>query len=345
MGAATISIAMTTYNGARFLGDQLATFVAQTRQPDELVVCDDQSSDQTIDILNDFAKSAPFAVRVQQNPARLGYVRNFRRAASLCTGDLIAFSDQDDWWHVEKLARLEPLFADPGVQMAYHNARIVDEQRVGNDLLWRREVEEGHLNVDPLPPWHHSYGMAQIFRASLRRFDHLWDRAKNDVTDPVDIMSHDQWYIFLALVCGKVRFLDEPLTDYRQHGGNSVGATPGGRGLGSRLLQRLEHYGRQDERRAEAARARADVLRAMAEEDAAVRARASGVARDYEQFAEKLDRRFRSYARGSLPARMVQFIDAVRRGDYSGWPWGFDKRSIVRDLWSGVMLGRAAEPK
>lgn len=345
MGEPTVSIAMTTYNGASFLSEQLETFAQQTRLPCELVVCDDQSSDKTVEILENFAKSAQFPVHIHRNPERLGYARNFRRAAGFCSGELIAFSDQDDWWHPDKLARMIRAFDDPEVLLAYHNARIVDEHRAGTSLLNDSGVEEAHLRVEPLSPWHHSYGMAQVFRASLRRFDHLWDLAKNDVTDPVDIMSHDQWYMFLALACGEVRFVDEALTDYRQHGGNSVGANPGGRGLGSRLLQRLEHYGRQDQRRAESATARAEVLRGMSAEDATIKERLLGAAKAYERLADKLERRYRSYAGGGVAARLLQISDAVRRGDYREWPWGFDRLSIIRDLWSGVLLGRVAEPK
>lgn len=341
MGEPTVSIAMATYKGARFLAEQLATLAAQTRLPDELVICDDQSPDETIEILSDFAKSAPFPVHIHRNPERLGYIRNFRRAAGLCTGDLIAFCDQDDWWHADKLERMVVVFADPAVMCAYHNARLVDNQREGTALLLDSQAEQDRLAVKPFYPWLHSYGMAEIFRASLCRFDHLWNGSRSHVHDPVDIMSHDHWYMFLALAYGEVRFVDAALVDYRQHGGNAVGANPGGVGG---FFARLEHYGRQDQRQAEAARARADVMRGVAAEDEAVRARALDMAGRYDRFADKLERRYRAYARGSMPARLVQLGDSVRRGDYRDWPWGFDRRGIVRDLWSGVLLGRVKEP-
>ncbi len=95
-GRLRISIAMCTYNGARFLPEQLASFAAQERLPDELVVCDDGSTDATMEILQDFAATALFEVRVERNPQNLGFVRNFEKTLSLCTGDIVFLSDQDD---------------------------------------------------------------------------------------------------------------------------------------------------------------------------------------------------------------------------------------------------------
>src|SRR5882762_9087557 len=98
-----ISIAMCTYNGARYLREQLDSIAAQTRPPSELIVCDDNSLDETREIVAGFAASAPFPVRLGVNEQNLGSIRNFERAIKLCEGDLIALSDQDDVWLPEKL--------------------------------------------------------------------------------------------------------------------------------------------------------------------------------------------------------------------------------------------------
>ena len=98
----TISIAMTTYNGEKYLQEQLDSFLGQNRLPDELVVCDDGSQDRTMAILESFSSRAPFPVRIYRNSAKLGYSKNFEKAGSLCTGDIIAFSDEDDVWDAQK---------------------------------------------------------------------------------------------------------------------------------------------------------------------------------------------------------------------------------------------------
>lgn len=101
----SISVAMCTYNGSAFLQEQLDSIAAQTRLPDELVICDDGSSDSTVDIVERFAHGVSFRVQLFRNPQNLGSTRNFEQAMRLCTGDLIALSDQDDVWMPEKLAR------------------------------------------------------------------------------------------------------------------------------------------------------------------------------------------------------------------------------------------------
>jgi len=91
-----ISIALCTYNGEAYLSDQLASIVKQTQQPDELIACDDGSTDNTLQILDQFSGEAPFPVRVYLNQQRLGPTKNFEKAISLCSGDFIFLSDQDD---------------------------------------------------------------------------------------------------------------------------------------------------------------------------------------------------------------------------------------------------------
>ena len=126
-----ISVAMCTYNGAHFLAPQLESFVVQSRLPDELVVCDDGSSDDTVAILQAFARRAPFRVRIEVNDVTLRSTKNFEKAIGLCTGDLIATSDQDDVWLPEKLALCEAAFArDPHIGLVFSDAEIVEEHEL-----------------------------------------------------------------------------------------------------------------------------------------------------------------------------------------------------------------------
>src|SRR5713101_1538304 len=101
-----LSVAMCTYYGARFLQEQLESIAAQTRLPDELVVCDDRSADGSVEIVRNFAKSAPFPVQLEINETNLGAIKNFEKAIGLCEGETIALADQDDIWKPQKLSRL-----------------------------------------------------------------------------------------------------------------------------------------------------------------------------------------------------------------------------------------------
>ena len=123
----SISIAMCAYNAARFLREQLDSFTAQTRPPDELVVCDDASNDGTAEILSAFARTAPFDVRVTIQPRNIGRIANFNETISRCRKDIIFLSDADDVWHADKLAVMSrALAAAPSATGVFCDAEIVD---------------------------------------------------------------------------------------------------------------------------------------------------------------------------------------------------------------------------
>ncbi|BCA80095.1 glycosyltransferase family 2 protein [Desulfuromonas sp. AOP6] len=101
-----ISIAMATYNGAQYIQEQLQSFVDQTRQPDEVIITDDCSTDETETIVREFAKTSPFTVEFHRNEQNLGYCGNFNTALMKTTGDLVFLSDQDDVWFPEKIEHM-----------------------------------------------------------------------------------------------------------------------------------------------------------------------------------------------------------------------------------------------
>jgi glycosyltransferase involved in cell wall biosynthesis len=107
MSTTRYSVALCTYNGARFLDQQLASIAAQTRPPDELVVSDDASTDNTVELVEAFRRRATFPVRLFVQPFNLGSAKNFEHALGQCTGELIALSDQDDIWFPHRLQASE----------------------------------------------------------------------------------------------------------------------------------------------------------------------------------------------------------------------------------------------
>jgi glycosyltransferase involved in cell wall biosynthesis len=124
-----ISIAMTTYNSERFIAEQLESFVRQERLPDELVVSDDASTDRTVEIVRRFAARAPFPVRLSINDCNLGITRNFERAITECTGDIIFSSDSDDYWYPQKIRLMEKALDEtPQAGLAVCNADLVNER-------------------------------------------------------------------------------------------------------------------------------------------------------------------------------------------------------------------------
>lgn len=219
---ADVSIAMATYNGERFLQEQLDSLANQVHLPYELVVCDDGSTDGTVAILNNFACKAPFSVRVYQNERRLGYPDNFFKAASLCEGDLIAFSDQDDVWMPEKLRLQSSIFANPNILLAAHSWIVTDEKLKPIYLKrWKSSIRKF------VSPWFIINGFSLMCRRSfVEEFQWAWSQRPADalkISGSRIGMAHDLWLCVLAQCVGEVALLEEPLVLYRTHASNITG--------------------------------------------------------------------------------------------------------------------------
>lgn len=220
----TVSVAMCTYNGEKYLRGQLESLLNQERQPDELIVCDDGSRDRTLQLLDEFSSVAPFRVVVLVNERSLGVVRNFERAVSQCTSDAIFLCDQDDVWYPKKLRVMTAeLENDPGVALVVSNNRLVDAdgtpcgaalnwEACGFDSSWQSKVQQG--DAFRVLSFHSPLsGHAMAFRRSLARYLCPF---------PADF-HHDRWIALVASALGRVVLIPEALNDYRQHHDNLVG--------------------------------------------------------------------------------------------------------------------------
>ncbi len=224
MSHARVSVAMATCDGERFVLEQLESIAAQSSLPDELIICDDASQDDTFARLEAFASRAPFEVRATRNPDRLGTTANFERAISACTGDIIFLADQDDVWLPEKIATLAPrLIENPGTGAVFSDGEVVDAD--GDPLgysLWRslgftareqRAVRVGRA-VDVFLRHVVAAGTTMAFRSSLR-----------DLALPFPALRscHDAFVAFIAAATSRVEIVPERLIRYRLHGGNQIG--------------------------------------------------------------------------------------------------------------------------
>lgn len=203
-----ISVAMATYNGALYLREQLDSFVKQTRRPDELVVTDDNSSDNTLGILETFQATAPFEVKVYRDSARLGYTKNFERALSLCSGDVIFMSDQDDVWFPNKVERVFSCISSEPRMMAIVNDEVLADEKLvpQNEGVLRRLMSRGA-------------GFSGFFPGCCTAIRREW----RDVTLPVpaDRFTYDRWINTLAELLGVRMVLLEPLQYSRRHASNT----------------------------------------------------------------------------------------------------------------------------
>lgn len=137
---------MATYNGAKYLQQQLDSFVGQTRLPDELIVSDDCSTDQTVEIIQRFAKVAPFDVILNRNEENFGYAGNFNRALMNTTGDLVFLSDQDDVWFPEKIQRVAQVAEKSNALVIMNDAGLTDASLNDTGLTKLGQIRSGGLS-------------------------------------------------------------------------------------------------------------------------------------------------------------------------------------------------------
>jgi len=224
MTAPRISIAMTTYNAGPWLAEQLSSIAAQNRLPDELVVCDDGSSDGTVAALERFRDDAPFEVRLECNPENLTTTPNFEKAVSLCRGEFVFLADHDDIWHADKIERMvDELESHPNVGAVFSNGRVVNEalEPLGYNLwdsLWfhpseRALVREGRA-AEVFVKHVVAAGTTLAFRSRY-----------SDVYLPFPDLHdcHDAWLSFSIAGVADIRIVEENLIDYRLHGANQFG--------------------------------------------------------------------------------------------------------------------------
>lgn len=231
-GRPTVSVALCTRNGAPYLREQLLSILNQSWEPEEVVLSDDASSDDSLAVADrafaewrsDHADSS-LTLRIIRNPAPLGVAANFEQALSVCSDELCALSDQDDVWHPRRLEIMAAEFVRrPELLLLHSDARLVDGrgrplkgtllETLGVTGDEKRDVHQGHA-FDILLRRNIVTGATMMLRRELvdraRPFPAAW--------------VHDEWLAMVAAATGTMDFLDDALVDYRQHGGNQIGVT------------------------------------------------------------------------------------------------------------------------
>lgn len=217
-GQYRISVALCTFNGDRFIGQQLESILNQSRLPDELIICDDASTDDTIEIVNSIAAGRLSTTHIIRNEKRLGCVKNFEKAIKYTTGDIIFLSDQDDVWFKEKILLMMAPFAESDeVGLVYSDAILTNTalKPTGQTLFGRRR--EMKLLEKRLP---HQVvrgvginGCTMAFRSCLKEFFLPVSEAEG--------WGHDHWIAFIAHAVMDSRPINKPLMFYRRHTYNS----------------------------------------------------------------------------------------------------------------------------
>lgn len=208
-----VSIALATYNGERFLKEQLDSLLAQTYGSFEIVVTDDGSSDDTCNILQEYA-NRDSRIRWQHSKNERGFINNFTGALKLCKGQIIFLCDQDDVWYPEKIEKHVECYKDPSVEWAYNEVRLVDEK--GGSQGYMTDTFPTYYSKERRWVLNYVWGSCILGCATSYRASAIQTLLPPDKHAP----AHDSW-LQMALWPSAPAEVKEVLQDYRMHGANT----------------------------------------------------------------------------------------------------------------------------
>lgn len=218
-----ISVVMCTYNGARFLPEQLESIAAQTEIPCELVICDDRSSDESVEIIESFLRRVLFPTRLEINDINRGSTKNFEKAIGLCRGDIIVLADQDDIWCPQKLSCLAEVFArDKAVGAVFSDAFLIDEDsRAMSGTLW----QSYQFNSSEQTKFAHGHGLKILLKHPVVTGATMAFRSefRNLVLPVPHGHVHDRWLSLLIASVSRIVPIPSPLIHYRKHADQQIG--------------------------------------------------------------------------------------------------------------------------
>jgi glycosyltransferase involved in cell wall biosynthesis len=249
-----ISLVLCTYNGERFLTEQLESILGQTLLPDEIILSDDGSTDGTLELarsLLDSPRAAGIRVRIITRQEPLGPAGNFSEALSHATSTFVALADQDDVWHVDKLAVLSARLEGDSTLLAVHSDAALVNASGAKFATLMSSLRLNHYERSSLL-------RGEGIRALLRRnvvtgATMMIRRELLDSALPIPTgWMHDEWLAVIAALRGGLAWENKELIDYRQHDRNEIGvATLSASTVADRLGEsRHEFFQRRKERNA-----------------------------------------------------------------------------------------------
>jgi len=332
-----ISIALATFNGGAFLGEQLDSIRRQSLQPAELIVSDDASTDDTVEVARRFADQAPFKVTVDCHSKLGNYNENFVRAIGQCTGDIVVLCDQDDVWADNKLAVAAAEFRDPTVMAVSHRVQVVDERLRPTSLILPQQAAHGKFTVANLDPWFAPGGMQLLFRR-LPIAPWLLD------PPPLSMWFNapapfDEWIFFLAGLAGKRVLMPDVLGVWRRHSTSTTGSPQATKKVWSPMFQwqlATSTGAAAYAYAADVAESRAEVAERVARDGERRAPSAEDGATLYRRISQTLRRRSQLHeARSTRAMRVLILTDMVQRLDYRRRGFGgLGAKSFLKDSYA-----------
>ena len=200
-----VSVCLACYNGEKYIKEQISSILSQLGDDDELVISDDGSEDDTIEIVNSFHD---YRIKVFANKDEHGFVGNFNNALCKANGDIIFLCDQDDIWLKDKVYRVSAYLER--YDLVVHDANIVDGEGRLKGYTYYSTMHSGTGFLMNL--WKTRFlGCCMAFRRSV--LDACLPIPKN-------VVAHDYWIGMYSVLCFKVKFVPDVLISYRRHGEN-----------------------------------------------------------------------------------------------------------------------------
>jgi len=224
-----ISVALCTFNGEEYLENQLTSILNQTCPVDEIIICDDNSTDNTISIVNSYIEEGIENIILIQNKENIGTIKNFEKAIDKCTGDIIFLSDQDDIWHLNKVEVMISFFLKKSnALLLFTDGNLIDSD---NNLLESTLWDEWNFSKEMQKRWNNNQwafndlfinnnkvtGATIAFRAELKK-----------LVLPIEVPVgywHDAWMALHAAANDGLFYLNTALIDYRLHPKQQIGIT------------------------------------------------------------------------------------------------------------------------
>ncbi len=206
-----VSVVMATYNGEIFIRQQMESVLAQSYPNIEIIVVDDCSTDDTVNIIRELQAKSPL-IKLLVNETNLGYIKNFEKGCSTATGDYIALCDQDDYWKHDKIEKM---------QLHIGNYPIIFcDSELCNELLEPTGAKiSDKVNCRDFNNCLEQAIFCRIYgHATLIKKDFL-----QKATPFLAIIPHDWWLCYAATLHGGIKYLPEVMVSYRQHSANIFG--------------------------------------------------------------------------------------------------------------------------
>lgn len=217
-----ISVALCTYNGEKYIYDQVISIISQSKKVDEIVICDDGSIDKTLEIIQRIKLQNDFNINIHVNDKQLGVTKNFEKCIKLCSGNFIFFSDQDDIWEANKVERFMDFFDSKNAHVFFSNANLIsskmeyaNKKLINNDTIKKIKISDSAFKMILKENYVTGATMAinkEIIKIS-EQIPEEW--------------IHDEWLATLSFFIGNTLYIDDCLIQYRIHENNQLGLFSG----------------------------------------------------------------------------------------------------------------------